>query len=96
MRRYDRMEGVSEQLGVFSESSFGSFLCEKGVSNCEKVPSDARGSTCRPGIDVARAWHVPGMIHANMHWSSGFGSTPALISSQLLDLLRLRLVTDHE
>ena len=33
LRRYDRMEEVSERLGVFSESSFGSFLCEKGVSN---------------------------------------------------------------
>ena len=33
VRRYDRMEGVSERLGVFSESTSGSFLCEKGVSN---------------------------------------------------------------
>jgi hypothetical protein len=33
VRRYDQMEGVSERLGVLSESRSGSVLCEKGVSN---------------------------------------------------------------
>ena len=62
----------------------------------EKVWSDVRRATRRPGIEGARARRMPGTIHENMHWSSGFASTPALISSQLLDLLRLTLVTDHE
>jgi len=62
----------------------------------EKVWSDVGRPIHRPGIEGARARRVPDTIHKNMHWSSGFASTPALISSQLLDLLRLTLVTDHE
>ena len=55
VRRYDQMEGVSERLGVFLESSFGSSMHEKGALLCKKVRIDARRSTRRPGIDVARA-----------------------------------------
>jgi len=38
----------------------------------EKVQSDVRRPTCRPGIEGARARRMPGTIHENMHWSSGF------------------------
>jgi predicted metal-dependent RNase len=62
----------------------------------EKVWSDVRMATRRPGIEGARARRMPGTIHENMHWSSGLCRAPALISTQLLDLLRLTLVTDHE
>ena len=62
----------------------------------EKVRSDVCRPTRRPGIEGARARRMPGTIHDDMHWSSGLCMTPALISTQLLDLLRLTLVTDHE
>ncbi len=42
------------------------------AERCKKVRNDARRPTRRPGIDVARACHVPGTTHESMHWSSGF------------------------
>ena len=73
--------------------------CQNKVSEMaklyEKVRSDVRRPIRRPGIDGARG-RMPGTIHKNMHWSSGFCFNPALISSQLVDLLRLILVIDHE
>ena len=74
--------------------------CQNEVSEMaeldEKVRSDVGRPMSRPGIEGARALRVPDTIHENMHQSSGFASTPALISSQFLDLHRLTLVTDHE
>ena len=74
--------------------------CVKKVSAMaelyKKVQSDVHRSARRPGIEGARARRMPGTIHDDMHWSLGFAPTPALISSQLLDLLRLTLVIDHE
>ena len=37
----------------------------------EKVWSDVRRATRRPGIEGVRARRMPGTIHGNMHWSSG-------------------------
>jgi len=37
----------------------------------EKVRSDIRRATRRPGIEGVRARRMPGTIHENMHWSSG-------------------------
>jgi len=37
----------------------------------EKIRSDARRETRRPGIEGAHARCMPGTIHENMHWSSG-------------------------
>ena len=38
----------------------------------EKVRSDVRRPTRRPGIEGARARRMLGTIHDDMHWSSGF------------------------
>ena len=62
----------------------------------EKVRSDVRRPMRRPGVEGARA---DACLARSMRTCTGarvFASTPALISSQLLDLLRLTLVTDHE
>jgi hypothetical protein len=50
--------------------------CQNEVSEMaepyEKVRSDVGRPIRRPGIEGARARRVPGMIHENMLWSSGF------------------------
>jgi hypothetical protein len=38
----------------------------------EKVQSDIRRPTRRPGIEGGHAQRMPGTIHENMHWSLGF------------------------
>ena len=62
----------------------------------EKVRSDVRRATRRPGIEGARARRMPGTIHENMHWSSGLCLNSGSHLITILDLLRLTLVSDHE
>jgi len=52
----------------------------------EKVRSDVCRPTHRPGIEGVRARRMPGMIHDDMHWSSGFCFN---FGSHLITIFRL-------
>ena len=79
LREYDRMEGVSEWLGVSLESTFGFFLTEWSVRNGGTLRESSVWLR-RPGIE----WRMPDACltrsSRNMLWSSVFASTPALTS----------------
>jgi len=93
------MEGVSER-SEYARSRDLDLSCLSKVSEMaelyEKIRRDVRRPTCTSLVLRGRV--LDACLARSMRTCTGarvFASTPALISSQFVDLLRLTLVTDH-